>query len=103
LSKLADGGILAFHISNRYLRLEPVLAALADNAGLACLDQDMTELPQEDLREGKSASQWVIMARSPGDFGQLLRSTLWQPARKHRDVPVWTDNFTNLLWVFKWD
>src|SRR5262249_6430758 len=34
LSKLADGGLLVFHISNRYLDLEPVLADLANAAKL---------------------------------------------------------------------
>ena len=32
--KLADGGLIAFHISNRYLDLAPVLGALARDAGL---------------------------------------------------------------------
>src|SRR5207245_11631356 len=34
LQKLAPGGVLAFHISNRYLDLQPVLSALAADAGL---------------------------------------------------------------------
>jgi hypothetical protein len=103
LSKLADDGILAFNISNRYLDLEPVLAALAQDAGLACLEQDMLELPKEDLKDGKSPSQWVIMARRRDDFGPLPKRPQWRPARTRRDVPVWTDNFSNLFKVFRWD
>ncbi|HEX2210727.1 MAG TPA: fused MFS/spermidine synthase, partial [Longimicrobium sp.] len=35
LARLAPRGIIAFHISNRYLDLEPVVAALAKDRGLA--------------------------------------------------------------------
>src|SRR5262249_49382065 len=35
LKKMAPDGILAYHISNRYLDLQPVLAAAAKEAGLA--------------------------------------------------------------------
>ncbi len=39
LRKLAPGGIMMFHISNRYVRLEPVVASLAADAGLSALIQ----------------------------------------------------------------
>ena len=39
LRKLAPDGVLIFHISNRHLRLERVLAALAQDAGLTCMVQ----------------------------------------------------------------
>ena len=40
MSKLAPGGLLAFHISNQYLNLKPVLGDLARDAGLVALYQD---------------------------------------------------------------
>ena len=39
LNNLADDGLLAFHISNRYLDLEPVLGNLAGELGLVGLSQ----------------------------------------------------------------
>jgi hypothetical protein len=105
LSKLAEHGILAFNISNRYLVLEPVLAALAEDAKIVCLDQDMTErdLSAEDMNDGKFPSEWVIMARRRDDLGPLLRSSRWRPAKSRGDVAVWTDNFSNLFRVFRWN
>src|SRR5262249_13384494 len=40
LDHLRENGILAFHISSRYFRLAPVLAAVAENRGLICLWQE---------------------------------------------------------------
>ncbi len=37
--KLKPKGILVFHISNRYLNLEPMLAALAEKNNLVCLSR----------------------------------------------------------------
>ena len=37
LGKLAPDGVLAFHISNRYLKLEPLLGGLSRRAGLSVL------------------------------------------------------------------
>jgi len=113
LSKLAGDGVLAFHISNRYLHLEPVLAALAKDAGLFCLDQEIKEIPAEDLQDGKNASEWVILARHASDFGPLVKdieglgpegsNPRWHKAKTSLDVPVWTDDFSNLFRVFRWD
>ena len=38
LSKLAPGGLIAFHITNQHLDLAPVLANLAQDASLVCVD-----------------------------------------------------------------
>ncbi len=64
LSKLAPNGILAFHISNRYLDLHGVLGDLANDAGLACLTNDEAHVSEDESREGKFASWWVVMARN---------------------------------------
>src|SRR5258705_7791661 len=64
LSKLAQGGILAFHISNRSLDLKPILADLAESRKLICIGFD--DLKPSSL-DGKDPSQWVGMARSPAE------------------------------------
>ena len=50
LTKLAPNGVLAFHISNRYLDLHGVLGALANDAGLSCLRM-MTRTSAKTKRE----------------------------------------------------
>src|SRR5205823_15036304 len=49
---LEPGGVLAFHISNRYIDLEPVIGDLAGDAGLAALTQDDVHVPDAELRAG---------------------------------------------------
>src|SRR5262249_12627472 len=61
LSRLADKGVLAFHISNRYLNLEPVLAELAADAGLRCLSRADTAANVQDQEAGIFGSHWVVL------------------------------------------
>ena len=62
LSKLKPDGILVFHISNRYLDLKPVLGNLARDAGLVALSNLDRELSDEDRKNKKMLSAWVVMA-----------------------------------------
>ena len=103
LSKLAEGGMLAFHISNRCLDLEPVLAAVADQARLVCRAQDENDPSAREMAQGKDQSDWVVMARRSEDLGRLAKEGRWQPMLGPGKVKVWTDNFSNILSVFKWD
>ena len=97
---LGPRGILALHISNRYLRLEPVVAALAENGRYARLLQHGDT---GDVRGGVEAS-WAILARRPEDFGEMASDSRWTEARLDPEpgVVAWTDDFHNLLSVFKW-
>jgi hypothetical protein len=102
-TKLADDGILAFHISNRYLDLEPILGDLAHDAHLLCWVQNDLELGPGDQADGKAPSRWVLMAREEKHLGQLARDRRWTPVRGRRGTKVWTDDFSNLFSVFKWN
>ena len=97
---LAPRGILALHISNRYLRLEPVVANLAVDRGYARMLQHGDT---GDVRGGVEAS-WVLLARRPEDFGELASDSRWAAAALDPEpaVGTWTDDFHNLLSVFKW-
>jgi hypothetical protein len=96
LRKLTDDGIIAMHISNRHLDLEPVLGNIAEELQLATLH----EYDQEETSPGKTSSDWVLLARKREDFGALLDDSRWQPARTDPKVGVWTDDYSNLLSVF---
>jgi hypothetical protein len=103
LRKLAPGGMLAFHISNSHLKLAPVFGALAHDAGLVCLIDDDTVLTHAEFDEGKYASQWVVMARTTADLGQLGTDRHWAPLEAPAGWPVWTDDYSNLLRIIKWN
>src|SRR6185369_5450163 len=81
LRKLAPGGVLAFHISNLHLDLEPVFANLAHDSGLACLTRDDTDVSAELRALGKAPSIWLVMARRAEELAPLARNPRWQPSR----------------------
>ncbi len=96
--KLARNGVLAMHISNRYLNLEPVLGDLARDRGLECYAQ--SDMETEGVPH-KEASRWVAMAREEGDLGSLPDDGRWQPcASNPNSNDVWTDDFSNLIGTF---
>ncbi len=99
LSKLAEGGIIALHISNRSLNLHPALGALARDAGLVALGFDDWN---DDPASGKAPSQWVVMARAPVDLGLLVEDRRWTPLPASAEREVWTDDFSNIVGVLRW-
>jgi hypothetical protein len=99
LKRLAPDGVIAFHISNRHLRLAPVLGRLAAAHGLVALEQrDWVGANMRD--DGKASSDWVLMARSRSDLGALVDDRRWMPSAVPADTPLWTDGFSNILGVF---
>ena len=99
--KLAPNGVLAFHISNRYVNLRRVLGRLARDVNLvAYVREDRSVTPLEGY-EGKVPSAWVMMARSTADLGPLALDPRW--LRFPADVlgASWTDNYSNVLETLK--
>jgi hypothetical protein len=101
LSKLAEGGLIAFHVSNRGLDLHAVVGGLARDAGLAARVFDD---PSFDNASGKEPSEWVVVARRPEDFSTLTSEANWQPLEEspRRRFEVWRDDFSDIIGVFKW-
>jgi len=99
LSKLAEGGILAFHISNRSLNLKPILADLAESRKLVCIGFD--DLKPSSL-EGKDPSQWVVMARSLPEISNLSINSQWERLNGSKGGRVWSDDFSNIVRAIRW-
>ncbi|MCL5807952.1 MAG: fused MFS/spermidine synthase [Deltaproteobacteria bacterium] len=97
-SKLTREGVLLIHITNRYVDLAPVLAKLAEENGFAARLCD----DGEDYEIGKDGSTWVLLAKTESNLGKLSRKSDWTKIETQKGVPVWTDDFSNLLSVFKW-
>lgn len=101
--KLAPHGVIAFHLSNRYLDLPPLVARLGaanDPPFLAKVDVDGAN--EREAAEGKFSSTWVVLYRDAADLGPAGKDTRWQPIRPAPGA-VWTDDFSNLLGVWKRD
>lgn len=97
-SKLATGGMLAFHISNRSLRLDGVLADLAKHNGAMSMSFADGEF---DPIKGKDPSEWLVMACNSPAFDNLAQHPRWRVVQS-RNLEVWTDDFSNILRVFRW-
>jgi SAM-dependent methyltransferase len=99
---LKPDGVLALHISNRYLRLEPVVAGLAEDARLG--GRLLIDDPFAGESEGGIESTWAVLARAPAALGALTSDAHWTstPLAVDPKVGVWTDDFHSLLAVFKW-
>jgi hypothetical protein len=87
--KIDANGVLAFHISNKYLRLAPLVSELAREAGLVCVVRTDPE------------SEWAVMARSPEVLGELAHDKRWRTVQAD-DSLAWTDDFSNPLSLVRW-
>jgi hypothetical protein len=102
LDKLANGGLIALHISNRRLDLKPVVANLANDAHLVCLNRDDLAISASESAQGKQASQWVVLARTKEDLHALSSDQRWQPLSAQPSFGLWTDDFSDIISLLKW-
>jgi hypothetical protein len=68
MSKLADGGVLIFNTTNRYVRIEGVLAAIARAKGYECLHcadygYSDSDYPQNKEHPDRFSADWVVLQR----------------------------------------
>jgi hypothetical protein len=101
LDRLADGGVIAVNVTNRYLDLKEVVGELAGDAGLASLARDRIHISEAESEQGKAGSVWIVLAREPADLAPLARDPEWVPLPDFPGSEVWTDDFSNLLGALK--
>lgn len=93
---LKKDGILAVHISNRYLDLQPVLAGHMRETGWIArlVDND------DNSETGVFGSTWVLFASPVSFFSESLVSHSSEVGAK-RTVRLWTDDYSNLYQILK--
>jgi len=99
LRHTGEDGIVAFHVSNRFLDLVPVVARVARENGVhAVLVQDD---PDED-EDRRSRTDWVLVSRDPK---ALQREAIMKAnAEAPQDRPewrTWTDDYSNLVQILR--
>jgi len=97
LRHLKKGGILALHISNRYIDLKPVIQRLAENVGMKAMAIN-TEGNPETATE---AAEWVLLsaARETLDKPPLQGVGIALP--RTPEVSTWTDDYSSLFRLLK--
>ncbi|MDF0644951.1 MAG: fused MFS/spermidine synthase [Nitrospira sp.] len=99
LRKLAPDGLLVVHISNKYLALEPVLGNLAETLNLSGLKQ----FGVSDDAIHRFAADIVLLAREKEAFGSLGTDPRWTPLQRVPSVGIWSDDFSNVAQIIKWN
>ncbi|MGA2066914.1 MAG: fused MFS/spermidine synthase [Thermoguttaceae bacterium] len=90
LSRLARRGLLAVHISNRHLDLEPVLGNLAE----------VLHVPAR-ISNGLE-STWVVLGQRGQNLGDLGEGPRWDVLKTDSSQGPWTDDFSNIIGVVDW-
>jgi spermidine synthase len=100
LQHLKPGGLLMFHISNKYLRLGPALARLVQERELVSVEQEQS-VSAADAGTGRSGSDWLIASADADAIGVLASDQRWKPVTSPKQMRVWTDDYSNILSVLK--
>jgi SAM-dependent methyltransferase len=95
LKKLAPGGVVLMHVSNRHLELASVVANVANVHGMVTRVNTGEEERDED--EYEFGGTVVAAARNEADFGALLKAEHWRELKPDRRQRVWTDDYSNII------
>jgi spermidine synthase len=94
--RLKPGGVLALHISNRALNLDPVARGMAQYLGWTAVQIHSLD----DPACGESSSRWVLMTANR-DFLERAGLSHHLSGWSRRAPILWTDDFASLWPVLK--
>jgi hypothetical protein len=95
---LRPGGLLMVHITNRFLDIEPVIAAAAAEGGWTA--RRLSYTPTAAERSANAApSIWIALSQSPATIARLTADdpAAWQDARPRAGFRAWSDDHASLL------
>ncbi len=98
LKHLKPSGVLAVHISNRYLNLAPVVAQAMQDIGWhgVIVDDDGSSQPYY------SGSTWTVLARDESFFhDRNFQAPEISPLEPQPGFRAWTDDFSNIIKILK--
>ena len=101
LRVLAPNGVLAVHISNRHIDLEPVVAALAARTGLAARIKRYSAPEALQETRASTSSQLVVLAHDEETLQALRLEEGWVLLGAPDRVRVWTDDYTSIIPLFR--
>ncbi len=95
LSRLAPGGIIAVHVSNRHMELASVVAAVGKTEGLfAYARQD--DQAKDFTNDYRANADVVALARNADDLGDLPARRGWHKLDPSAAVAPWTDDYSDI-------
>ncbi len=98
---LHPDGIVLFHISNRYLDLEPVVANLAESGGWASAMLQYQPTEDEEIMNA-TVSVWIALSRNRRSIDRLVELSgedglNWMVLEPRPGFPGWSDDFASIL------
>ncbi|MGA7522770.1 MAG: fused MFS/spermidine synthase [Acidobacteriaceae bacterium] len=96
--QLAPNGILAFHVSNQYLDLVPVVDGIAEAAGMQAR---VVDTPSNASR-GEYRATWVLVTNNVAFLAQPMVAAMARPIAPRPGLRVWTDDYSSLLPILQW-
>jgi spermidine synthase len=96
LARLEPGGVITLHLSNKYMELASVVAALAAEQGLAACFKDDDRTPPVPF-DYKANASVAVLARNRADLGDVPQKRGWHEIKPAPAVRVWTDDYSNVL------
>lgn len=101
LRKIKPGGAIAYHLSNRYLELRPVVFSLAIDAKVSGVvgEDDVTKEQRFKMYYG---SRWAVVAPKMETLSGLVRQKDWNVFPPFSTARVWTDDYSDVLGVMRW-
>jgi hypothetical protein len=98
--KLTPDGLLVLHVSNRYLDLAPVVAAIVNHLGLTAMIQHYQPNAGDERELRLIPSTWIVAGRRRIDLQPLLGTPRWQEPVAPPG-PLWTDDYSNVLRIVR--
>jgi hypothetical protein len=95
---LTPHGIMAFHVSNLHVDLEPAIALLAKCAGMQAWVVSTGAARQSD----EFSSTWILVTADPNFLVQPELSAAGHSPKLRPDLKVWTDDYSALLPLIHW-
>ena len=96
-ARLAPGGVLLFHISNRYMDLAPIVANAAAANGLVIRIGE-SHPDAAGAAEYRLPSIVAAVARRVGDLGRLeTDGGMWRAQGADPSMRTWTDDYSNVI------
>ena len=104
---LSERGILAVHVSNRYLNLGTIVFNLANEIGyesflVETYEDSGIQKMIEDFDNGADESSWVLVTRDPQLTKWIRQAGVETPWPEPMPTTVWTDDFGSLNDVVDW-
>ncbi|MGE0874505.1 MAG: spermidine synthase [Burkholderiales bacterium] len=98
LRHMKPDGIVAFHVSNRFMQLIPVVARLARELGAHA----SVVLEESGDDSDRTQSDWVLVSRDSAALGRkAIVDAGAQPPDERPDWRTWTDDYSNLVQILK--